>query len=98
MRYFYDHQTDVLTISVGNFADYESSLELANAITLHVDGSQRPLAAEIHSARSLLDTTALKSFEEHTIVPDDLERRLAKSDAGRDVWRLLVSPSIAARS
>ena len=97
MRYFYDHQTDVLTISVGNLADYQASEELVPGVTLHVDDGQRPLGAEIHTARLIADTTALRSFEEHSISSEELERRLSKSESGKRVWMVLSSAATGAR-
>lgn len=96
MRCFYDHQTDVLTISVGDLADYHASEELVHGVTLHVDAAHRPLGAEIHAARSIADTSSLRSFEEHSMVEGELERRLSKSESGRQVWLVLSSAVTAA--
>lgn len=98
MRYFYDHQTDVLSISVGDLAEYHSSEELVPGVTLHVDAQQRPLGAEIHAARLIADTSSLRSFEEHSIVDEELERRLSKSDSGKQVWMVLSSAVTGARA
>ena len=93
MRFFYDHQTDVLSISVGDLADYGSSVEIADGVTLHVDAEGRPLAAEIHDARTIVDTSSLPSFEEHSIAADDVARRLARSEGGRLLWNALGAAS-----
>jgi hypothetical protein len=94
MRYFYDHQTDVLTIGVGDLADYDASVELVGGVVLHLDAMGRPLVVEIREARSMVDTAALKSFEEHAIGGAELERRLSASDPGRHVWTV-ISPHAA---
>jgi uncharacterized protein YuzE len=93
MRFFYDHQTDVLSISVGDLADYGSSVEITDGVTLHVDGQGRPLAAEIHGARTMVDTTSLPSFEEHAIAEEEVARRLARSEGGRLLWSALSAAS-----
>jgi uncharacterized protein YuzE len=96
MRFFYDHQTDVLSISVGDLADYGSSLEIADGIILHVDAQGRPLAAEIRAARTKVDTASIPSFEEHSLAEGEVARRLGRSEEGRLLWTALRAASAGA--
>ena len=93
MRFFYDHQTDVLSISIRDLADYGSSIDIDAGVTVHVDAELRPLAAEVHGARSIVDTSSLPSFEEHTIAEQEVERRFARSETGRRIWSVLSARS-----
>jgi hypothetical protein len=92
MHYFYDHQTDELSITRGDFATYGSSYELAPGVVLHVSGRKQPLALQLSNARGRVDVSGLVSFEQRPIAPDELAKRMAASDLGRRSWRALTAP------
>src|SRR5688572_7227304 len=90
MEYFYDHQTDKLSITVGDFATYAESQELAPGILLHLDTRRRPLALEISTAKSAVSVSGLISFEQKAIRGDELAQRMSASETGRRAWRALT--------
>lgn len=87
MKYFYDHQTDELTITLGELARYATSETLIDGVTMHLDPHRRPLAIEVSGARRVADVSNLRTFDEHAIDRDDLARRLAVSEGGRRIWQ-----------
>ncbi len=89
MEYFYDHQTDKLSITVADFAMYAESQELVPGVMLHVDGRRRPVALEISTARQAISVAGLVSFEQKAISSHDLAQRMAATEIGRRAWRAL---------
>ena len=92
MQYFYDHQTDELSITRDDLAGYASSHELAPGVVLHISRRREPLALQVSGARGKVDVAGLVSFEQRGIDIDDLARRMAASETGRRSWRALTAP------
>lgn len=89
MEYFYDHQTDELSIFVNEFEGYAGSQPVGPGVILHVDGNRRPLAMEIGRARAIVNVAGLSSFEQRPIAQAELEQRMSVSESGRRAWRAL---------
>lgn len=92
MHYFYDHQTDELSITRDDLSAYAASHALAPGVILHVSGRKQPLALQVSGARSKVDVAGLVSFEQRAISPEELARRMATSETGRRSWRALTAP------
>lgn len=89
MEYFYDHETDTLSLILADFAAYRSCEDVAPGLTLYCDAGSRPLAIEIRGARALVGVHGLNSFEAGTISSQDLSKRMSDSVHGRAVLRAL---------
>ena len=92
MDYFYDHQTDELSITKGDFATYAESRELSPGAVLHISRRRHPLALQVSGARAKVDVSGLVSFEQRTIEPEELARRMSASEMGRRLWRAISAP------
>ena len=92
MDYFYDHQTDELSITKGDFATYGESHELSPGAVLHVSKRRHPLALQVSGARAKLDVAGLVSFEQRTIEAEELARRMSASEIGKRLWRAISAP------
>lgn len=90
MQYFYDHETDSLSITVDDFERYSGSEEVAPGVVLHFDDHQRPLGVEVRAAKTMIGVRGLYSFEPRTISRDELEQRMQESVNGRVVLRALL--------
>lgn len=91
MEYFYDHETDTLSVTLGDFGSYHSSDEVAPGVIVHSDTNRRALAVEIRGARLVIGVQGLSSFETSTISADDFSSRMSNSLHGRAVLRALQS-------
>jgi hypothetical protein len=90
MEYFYDHETDSLSITVGDFERYQGSEEVAPGVILHSDVRHRPIGVEIRKAKAIIAVKGLQSFEAHRITSAELEQRMQDSVGGRVVMRALA--------
>lgn len=90
MEYFYDHQTDKLSLTLGDFADYGVSKEILSGVFLHIQRSGEPLAVEIAQARAIADVAGLVAFEERTIAGAEIERRLSVTKPGLTIWSAIA--------
>lgn len=89
MEYFYDHETDSLSITVGDFERYDGSEEVAPGVILHSDARHRPIGVEIRKAKAIITVRGLLSFEAHRISTAELAQRMLDSVSGRVVMRAL---------
>lgn len=89
MNYFYDHETDSVSILLADFRDYAATEELAPGVVMYVDGSRRPLAIDVRPASKLLDTVGLVPMYERPITKDEVSLRFSSSVAGQSVLRAL---------
>ncbi len=85
MNYFYDHETDAVSILLGDFIDYAATEELAPGVVMYVDGRRRPLAIDVRPASKVLDTNGLVPMYERPITTDEVRQRLSSSIAGKSV-------------
>lgn len=96
MHYFYDHQTDELSILLGDFDRYATSEPLGPGVIVHMASDRRPLAMEIAQARDIVNVTGLSSFEQKDIAQSELESRMNATDRGRRAWRALAEENVPA--
>lgn len=89
MEYFYDHETDVLSVTIAAFDGYESSEEVAPGVLVHTDGKRRALAIEIRAAKTAVGVRGLQSFEPKKISGAELSEMMGNSANGRAVLRAL---------
>lgn len=89
VEYFYDHQTDQLSITLGDFAAYQETEELAPGVIVHIDGRRRTLGVEIRDARMVMGVRGLQSFEAANLTSAELSERMQNSVSGRAILRLL---------
>jgi uncharacterized protein YuzE len=90
MDYFYDHQTDELSILVAGFEQYATSQPVVPGVIVHVDERRKALGMEIGRARAIVNVSGLASFEQAPITPTELEERMNASESGRRAWRALI--------
>jgi uncharacterized protein YuzE len=91
MRYFYDREADSLSLTLSEVFDWSGSEELSGgAITMHLDRRGRPFAVEIRGASQIVSTSGLQLMHETAITHDEISRRMAWSDAGRQAWSTIV--------
>jgi len=93
VEYFYDHQTDQLSIMLGDFARYDSSEEVAPGVIVHTDERRCALGVEIRDAKAIIGVKGLESFESGTMSSDELSRRMQDSVNGRVVLRAINGAS-----
>lgn len=89
MNYFYDHETDAVSILFADFADYAATEELAPGVVMYVDRSKRPLGLDMRPASKVLDTVGLVPMYERPITGNEVSLRLSSSVAGQSVLRAL---------
>jgi hypothetical protein len=89
MNYFFDHETDSVSLLLADFAEYDATVELAPGVVMYVDGRKRPLAIDVRPASKVLDTVGLVPMYERPITKDEVETRLSSSVAGQCVLRVL---------
>ncbi|HYH08487.1 MAG TPA: DUF2283 domain-containing protein [Thermoanaerobaculia bacterium] len=90
MHYFYDHQTDELSILVSDFETYAASRPVVPGVIVHLDARRQALGMEIGRARAIVNVAGLMSFEQAPIAPSELEQRMNASESGRRAWRALT--------
>jgi hypothetical protein len=91
MRYFYDRETDTVSLTFSAVFDWLGSEDLnGGAITVYLDRRSRPFAAEIRGASKLVNTLGLQPLEETAISHDEISRRMSWSEAGREAWSAIV--------
>ncbi|MGZ5476160.1 MAG: DUF2283 domain-containing protein, partial [Thermoanaerobaculia bacterium] len=71
MKYFYDHQTDAVSLMLTDGFDYSSSEEVAPGVMLYLDKHSRAIALEIRGAAKILDTKGLIPLYARTITQED---------------------------
>ena len=93
MKYFYDHQTDAVSLMLTDGFDYSRSEEIAPGVVLYLDGRSRAIALEIRGAGKILDTKGLIPLYARTITREELEKRMLATPAGRMAW-ITVQPRL----
>jgi hypothetical protein len=88
-EYFYDHQTDQLSITLGDFAEYRGSEEVAPGVIVHIDALRRALGVEIREAKAIVGLKGLQSFESGTMTAAELSQRMQDTVNGRVVLRAI---------
>lgn len=86
MKYFYDHQTDAVSVMLTDGFDYWKSEELAPGVMLYLDARSHAIALEIRGATRFLDTKGLVPLYARSITADELQRRMMATPAGRMAW------------
>jgi hypothetical protein len=94
VKYFYDHQTDAVSLMLTDDFDYSSSEEVAPGVMLYLDRRNRAIALEIRGAGKILDTKGLIPLYARTITQEELERRMLATPAGRMAW-ITVQPRLS---
>jgi len=94
VKYFYDHQTDAVSLMLTDGFDYSSSEEIAPGVMLYLDGRRRAIALEIRGAGKILDTKGLIPLYARTITQEELARRMQATPAGRMAW-ITVQPRLS---
>ena len=89
VEYFYDHQTDQLSLTLDDFGRYQGSEEVMPGVIVHIDSKRRALAVEIRAARTTVGVKGLQSFELGNMTNDELSQRLQESANGREVLRVI---------
>ena len=89
VEYFYDHQTDQLSITLGDFARYDGSEEVAPGVIVHTDERRCALGVEIRDAKAMVGVKGLESFESGTMSSEELSQRMQGSVNGRVVLRAI---------
>ena len=98
MKYFYDHETDALSLVVTEFVGYAATEELAPNVVIYLDGKRNPLAVEIRNASKLVDTAGLIPMDERAITGEEVKARLDATEVGQRVLRSLGrQPGLGAR-
>jgi hypothetical protein len=93
MKYFYDHQTDAVSLINGEFGDLKKSEEIAPGVHMYLDARGHLIAFEIRGAAKILDTKGLIPLYARPITADELERRMCTTPAGRMAW-ITVQPRL----
>ncbi len=70
MKYFYDHQTDAVSVIISEQFDYSHTEELAPGVMLYLDD----------------DTKGLVPLYARAITTEELQRRMLATAAGRMAW------------
>ncbi len=94
MKYFYDHQTDAVSLIISEQFDYSQTEELAPGVMLYLDDERKAIALEIRGAGKFLDTKGLVPLYARAITTEELQRRMLATPAGRMAW-ITVQPRIA---
>ena len=89
MKYFYDHETDAVSLLISDFANYEATEDLAPGVVMYVDGRKRPLAVDLRDASKIIDTNGLVPMDEGPISINEISQRLSSSPTGQEVLRVL---------
>jgi hypothetical protein len=94
VKYFYDHQTDAVSLLLADEFEYSRSEEVAPGVVLYLDDRSHATALEIRGAREILDTRGLVPLYALTITTEELERRMLATPAGRMAW-ITVQPRLS---
>ena len=94
MKYFYDHQTDAVSVLMTDGFDYAKTQELAPGVMLYLDKRMQAIALEIRGATRILDMKGLIPLYARKITTAELQRRMTATPAGRMAW-IEVQPRIA---
>lgn len=89
MNYFYDHETDAVSIVFADFLDYAATEEIVPGVVMYVDKSKRPLAIDVRPASKFLDTNGLVPMYERPITTVEVSQRFSSSLDGRGVLQTL---------
>jgi hypothetical protein len=93
MKYFFDHQTDAVSVLLTDDFSYSSSEELAPGVLLYLDAKRQVIALEIRGAARILDTKGMIPFYARPITSDELQRRMLATPDGRMAW-ISVQPRL----
>jgi len=93
VKYFYDHQTDAVSVLMTDGFDYARTQELAPGVMLYLDARSHAIALEIRGAGKILDTKGMIPLYARAISTDELQRRMTATPAGRMAW-VEVQPRI----
>ncbi len=94
VKYFYDHQTDALSLFLSEAFEYSRGEELAPGVMLYLDDESHAIALEIRGAGKILDTRGLVPLYARAITAEELQRRMLVTPEGRMTW-ITVQPRIA---
>ena len=94
MKYFYDHQTDAVSVLLTDGFDYSRTEELAPGVMLYLDRRSRAIAIEIRGAANIIDTKGLIPLYARSITTQELQKRMFATPAGRMAW-ITVEPRIS---
>lgn len=89
MEYFYDRETDTMSITLGDFGRYEGSEEVAPGVIVHSDARRCALGVEIRTASAVIGVRGLSTFEPVMITAEELSRRMLETPHGPAVLRAL---------
>jgi hypothetical protein len=93
VKYFYDHQTDAVSLLLTDVFDYSRSEEVAPGVMLYLDQRSRAIALEIRNAANILDTKGLIPLYARNITAEEIQRRMFTTPAGRMAW-ITVQPRL----
>jgi hypothetical protein len=94
VQYFYDHQTDAMSVLLTDGFNFSHSEELAPGVLLYLDSDSRAIALEFRGAASIIDTKGLTPLYARSITTEELQKRMLATPAGRSAW-VTVQPRIA---
>jgi hypothetical protein len=86
LKYFYDHQTDAVSVLLTDTFAYESMEEVAPGVMMYLDAEHHAIAIEFRGAAKILDTKGLIPLYARSITTAELERRLLATPQGRMTW------------
>lgn len=89
MNYFYDHETDAVSIVFADFLDYAATEEVVPGVVMYVDGGKRPLAIDLRPASQFLDTNGLVPMYERPITSGEVSQRFSATVRGQSVLRMI---------
>lgn len=90
MKYFYDYQTDSVSLDLSEVFEWAASEEIAPGVMVHLDRRRRPVAAEISEASKTLDTLGLIPFREMPTTAEEFSLRMSSTETGQMVWRTIM--------
>ena len=91
MRYFYDREMDAVSFTLSEVFDVSGFEELpGGAVTLHLDRRGRPFAVDVGGASNIVNTFGLQAMQDAPITHDEISRRMAWSETGREAWSTIV--------
>ncbi len=91
MDYFYDHETDSLSLMLAEFLDFARAEQVAPGVIAYLDGQRSVIAIEICGAGKILDTRGLSPMHARSITVLELQKRLSVSEVGRIAWRSVMT-------
>jgi len=95
VKYFFDHQTDVVSFDLAEKFAFEGSEDIAPGVTLYLDLRRRPIAVEVRGASRILDTLGLNLLHETPITAEEISDRMSSTTEGQLLWRAVVRRMLA---